>query len=124
MLRLVCRHPLRPLQSHIPTLLDVAAMPLGAAVMHDVPTERCNLLWPAQWWKCRVWFRLQAAIAHVKCHRAFAGTQGFSGMDSCPMYVKKVNVTADAKARTVDFTVDDPDLVEDLRARAAAHVAP
>lgn len=67
---------------------------------------------------------IDAAIAHVKCHRAFAGVQGFKGMDSCPMYVKKVTVKADPKARTVDFIVDDPDLVDDLRARAAAHVAP
>lgn len=67
---------------------------------------------------------IEAVIAHVKCHRAFAAVHGFEGMESCPMYVKAVNVDADETAHTVTFTVDDPDLVENLRARAAAHVVP
>ncbi len=66
----------------------------------------------------------EAALAHVRCHRAFAATRGFAGkgMDSCPMYVKGVLIEPGPSKGSVDMTVADDKLVEDLRARAAAHV--
>ncbi len=67
---------------------------------------------------------LEAATAHMGCHLAHARTQGYQGMDSCPLYIKGVGAKRVGDTRDVDLTVDDKASVGELRARAAAHVTP
>lgn len=64
---------------------------------------------------------LDAFMAQVQCHLAFARTEARGGMDACPLFLPDVHVTA-REGNKVDFTVDDGDLVGELRRRMATHV--
>ena len=65
----------------------------------------------------------KAALAHVKCHLAFAATEGFKGMDACPLYVKGATVSALPNG-DLNLTVEDAKLVTAVQQRAASHVSP
>jgi hypothetical protein len=63
---------------------------------------------------------VEAALALMQCHLAFAATQGRAGMDACPLYVEGV-VAALGPDGTVELTATSTRIPE-LRARAATHV--
>jgi hypothetical protein len=69
-----------------------------------------------------------AATDHIMCHLAFARTQAFQGMTSCPLYAQRVRMldppSGQTEARSVDLVVDSGGDVERLRTLAAEHVAP
>lgn len=62
---------------------------------------------------------MEAITAHVKCHHAFARTQGREGMDSCPMYVEGFAVEREGNVLRM---TTDPDHIEALRTRSRAHM--
>ncbi len=65
---------------------------------------------------------LNAAIAHMRCHLAFARTQAESGMDSCPLYLKGVRVSGVESGSEVDILIEEPRDVEELRDRVKGHL--
>jgi|GEM_PF-1238111 len=60
-------------------------------------------------------------MARVTCHLAFAQTEHYEGMDACPLFLRDVRARA-VDAHTVRFTVDDDDLVPELRRRVRTHL--
>lgn len=65
-------------------------------------------------------FAVEPVAAHVRCHFAFARTQGYEGMDACPLYLKGLRVQEGEGF--IDLLLDDGDQIEALRSRARAHV--
>ena len=65
----------------------------------------------------------QAAIEHMQCHFAFARTEGFEGMNACPLYLEGVSVEAQGDGQSVTFTTNKPENIEALRARSRAHLS-
>lgn len=63
-----------------------------------------------------------AVADHMRCHVAYARTQGREGMDQCPLYAEGASVTSDADG--VILTTDaGEEAVGELRRRARAHAA-
>jgi len=61
-----------------------------------------------------------AAVAdHMRCHLAYARTQGREGMDHCPLYVE--GATVDAEGGITLTTAAGDSAVAELRQRARAH---
>jgi len=62
-----------------------------------------------------------AAVAdHMRCHLAYARTQGREGMDRCPLYVEGAAVDSEGD---ITLTTNAGDAaVAELRRRARAHV--
>ena len=67
---------------------------------------------------------VNAAVAHMRCHQAFARTRGRVGMDTCPLYLRGVYVERTGQSRAVDLTVSDADDLDELRRRARLHLEP
>lgn len=65
---------------------------------------------------------MQATVDHMKCHFAFARTEGYEGMQSCPLYLEGVLVEARDDGRSVELTTDNAEAVEALRERSRAHL--
>jgi len=63
---------------------------------------------------------VNAAVAHMLCHQAFARTRGSAGMDECPLYLPGVRVERIGRSRSVELT--DPEDVDELRRRARMHL--
>ena len=63
---------------------------------------------------------VNAAVAHMLCHQAFARTRGSAGMDECPLYLPGVRVERIGHSRSVELT--DPEDVDELRRRARMHL--
>lgn len=61
-----------------------------------------------------------ALLAHMRCHLAYAATEGFEGMDACPLYVK--GVTLEAGESDIILHAPDPASANALQSRTATHV--
>jgi hypothetical protein len=66
----------------------------------------------------------EAALAHVKCHIAYANKMGREGMDDCPLYIKGVSAKAGDADHVIELTLDDDAELGELRKRSQDHVAP
>lgn len=64
----------------------------------------------------------EAAVEHMQCHFAFARTQGYEGMDSCPLYLEGISVEAEGEGQSVKFTTNKPESVEALRTQTRDHL--
>ena len=51
--------------------------------------------------------RVDAVVAHMRCHLAYARTQGFPTESSCPLYLKGVDVHRMGTTSTVEITSPD-----------------
>ena len=60
----------------------------------------------------------QALYDHIRCHLAFAATQGFEGPKMCPLYLKGVRAVQRSDPHTVDLLAEGQAEVAELRARA------
>lgn len=69
---------------------------------------------------------LDAVVAHMRCHIAFARRHARQGMDACPLYLDTLSlgVRRGVEPGTVELTTSDPGLLDELRRRARAHVVP
>ncbi len=66
---------------------------------------------------------VNAAVAHMRCHLAFARAQAREGMNSCPLYLEGVRVSRVGPGSEVDFLVEDENDLGALRERIWTHVA-
>lgn len=65
---------------------------------------------------------IQATVDHMRCHFAFARTEGYQGMQTCPLYLEGVSVEPQDDGRSVELTTDKPEDVGSLRKRTRAHL--
>ena len=65
---------------------------------------------------------VNAAIAHTRCHLAFARTRGRIGMESCPLYIIGVEATRLENSGTVELSVGNEEDLEELRRRIREHL--
>ena len=63
----------------------------------------------------------ERALAQMRCHVAFARTQGRQGMPSCPLYLPGVDVRMAPDGRSIDVTSDDASAVDEIRSRMRRH---
>ena len=64
---------------------------------------------------------MDALMARVRCHLAFANTQGLEGMDRCPLYVPGVQVERSGPS-SIELSTKGKASIRDLQRRVAAHV--
>ncbi len=65
----------------------------------------------------------KAALAHVRCHLAYARTKGRKGMDGCPLYLEGVKAEAGDGAQEIVLRVDDERKRTELRKRTRDHAS-
>jgi len=66
----------------------------------------------------------QALYDHIRCHLAFAATQGFKGVSSCPLYLEGVRAVQRSDPHSVDLVADRGARVAELRERARRLLTP
>ncbi len=62
--------------------------------------------------------RVDAVVAHMRCHYAYARARGFDARVSCPLYMPGVDIRASRDGAAVEITTADPKAVAELRGRA------
>lgn len=67
---------------------------------------------------------MNAVVAHMRCHLAFARARGRIGMDACPLYLPGIQVERVGISRSVDLVTSDRGILDALRERTRAHLAP
>lgn len=67
---------------------------------------------------------VNALVAHIRCHLAFARARKREGMDTCPLYLEGVRVSRVGPGPEVDFLIEGTSELEQLRETMRAHVAP
>ena len=67
---------------------------------------------------------VDAAVAHMRCHIAFARSHSRVGMDNCPLYLEVVRVSRVGPGSEADFLVVGTNELKVLRERMRRHVAP
>lgn len=65
---------------------------------------------------------VNAVVAHMRCHVAFARTRDHAGMDQCPLYLENVRIQRLARTRSIDLIASGDAAIRELRRRAHAHV--
>ncbi len=65
---------------------------------------------------------VNAAIAHMRCHVAFAGTRGRIGMKSCPLYIPGIKISRGGNSNVVELLVGEQSQLVDLRQRVQEHL--
>lgn len=66
--------------------------------------------------------RVDAVVAHMKCHLAYARAHGYQEATSCPLYLPGLAVKRGADPTTVEITVADKWRVAELRRHAYEEV--
>ena len=64
---------------------------------------------------------VDALITRVRCHVAFANTQGREGMDRCPLYVSGVHVERSGP-NSIELTTQGKGSIRELQQRVVEHV--
>lgn len=64
---------------------------------------------------------VEVMVARIRCHIAVADTEGREGMDSCPLYVRGLEVEQSAP-NTIELKVKGKANVHELQKRVADHV--
>jgi len=63
--------------------------------------------------------RVDAVLAHMRCHLAFAQAQGFeASAAACPLYVRGIEIRAGSDGRTIDILSGDVKAAREIQARA------
>jgi hypothetical protein len=62
--------------------------------------------------------RVDAVVAHMRCHYAYARARGFAERVSCPIYMPGVDIRASRDGSAVEITTADAKAVGELRGRA------
>ena len=65
---------------------------------------------------------LDAITDHMRCHFAFARTEGYDGMETCPLYLEKLSFEKIEDDHAVIIQTDDSNSVEAVRKRSRDHV--
>jgi hypothetical protein len=61
---------------------------------------------------------LDAVLAHMRCHFAWARTRGFAQLPGCPIYIKGISIQAGADGHSVEVTAGDKATIADLQRRS------
>ena len=62
--------------------------------------------------------RVDAVVAHMRCHLAFAAVSGFASDASCPLYMKGVEIRPGAVPRSVEIVGGEEAVVRDIQVRS------
>jgi hypothetical protein len=67
---------------------------------------------------------IEAIVHHMRCHFAYAQTNGFSDAASCPLYIKGIRIEQGPGKQIVDITSasNDPSVVKQVRARSRQEI--
>ncbi len=61
---------------------------------------------------------VEAIVAHMRCHLAFARARGFTDAGDCPLYMRGVAIAASADGHAVDLTSRDPSVAREIQLRS------
>jgi hypothetical protein len=62
--------------------------------------------------------RVDAVLAHMQCHLAFARARGFEeSAAACPLYVRGIEIRAGSDPRTIDILGSDAKVAREVQAR-------
>jgi hypothetical protein len=62
--------------------------------------------------------RVDAVIAHMRCHYAYARARAFDEAVSCPLYIRGIEIRQGANPMSVDITSPEPRAAEEIRTRS------
>jgi hypothetical protein len=62
--------------------------------------------------------RVDAVLAHMRCHYAYARARAFEEASSCPLYMRGIEIKQAKDPRAIEITTPNPDQVAELRARS------
>ena len=62
--------------------------------------------------------RVDAVVAHMRCHFAFAQAHGFETAGGCPLYVRGIDIRRATDPRTVEIIGRDAGVAREIRQRA------
>ena len=68
--------------------------------------------------------RVDAVVAHMKCHAAYARARGYPPEATCPIYMNGLTIRQGANAAEIELTVGDKARVAELRQRARDEIIP
>ena len=60
--------------------------------------------------------RVDAVLAHMRCHYAYARARGFAEAATCPLYMRGIEIQPAKDPLAIDITTADADRVAELRA--------
>jgi hypothetical protein len=66
--------------------------------------------------------RVDAVVAHMRCHLAYAQAQGFPSDSPCPLYIRGVEVNREGTTSVVDLTSRDHAIVARIQHEAKEEV--
>jgi hypothetical protein len=69
---------------------------------------------------------VDAVVAHMRCHLAFARARGFGDGADCPLYMRGIDIARGADGRGIEITSRERDVARELqlRARLSSGAAP
>jgi hypothetical protein len=62
--------------------------------------------------------RVDAVLAHMRCHYAYARARGFEEATSCPLYMRGIDIKQAKDPLAIEITTATPDQVAELRTRS------
>ena len=62
--------------------------------------------------------RVDAVVAHMRCHLAYARTRGFDTALGCPLYVRGTEIRRARDPRAVEIVGRDATVTNEIRSRA------
>jgi len=62
--------------------------------------------------------RVDAILAQMRCHFAYAQSRGFNDVPSCPLYMKGIDIRAAATPLAIDVVSSDARVAREVRARS------
>ncbi len=62
--------------------------------------------------------RVEAVVAHMRCHLAFARTRGFDTVADCPLYVRGIEIRRTSDPHAVEIVGRDATIASEIRSRA------
>jgi hypothetical protein len=65
---------------------------------------------------------IEAVLAHMRCHLAFAREHGWQPAPDCPLYLKGVDIRRSADGAAIELIARDGKTTDELRRRARAEV--
>ena len=62
--------------------------------------------------------QVEAVVAHMRCHYAFARARAFAENATCPLYVRGIEISPGREPGTVEIVSRDGSAVSEVRARS------
>ncbi|MDB4979415.1 MAG: hypothetical protein JWM82_167 [Myxococcales bacterium] len=65
---------------------------------------------------------VDAIVAHMRCHYAFARARGFSENVTCPLYIEGIEIKRGSGPDAIELVSSDPSVQQTVRARAREEI--